>query len=291
MKKYLKYIPAAVIMMLASCSAEEGTMPGTDNNPSVTVYIYPSDAEGADPDTDAKVRFANNQSTTSVYYLVESSEEYRKFFELGSFTGSAEDAYMERVIQSGTKIDVSGATATDVIIPNLTGDFNITAVAVGAGGRKMATNVYSGLIWTDVVDGTFYFGDNSWFGISTTETTLQVLATDKSLYRLKNVFGQGYSMRMQMLNAQGEDEDGVYTLFRIPPTTTPFSIGLSDGNDYPVMIEDVGYWQGNDAYVTSPTGYENGMYDDYTAFICPAWMAVGKGCFSYGQYMFFMPNQ
>ena len=131
----------------------------------------------------------------------------------------------------------------------------------------------------------------AFIGVKETECALEICTTNNSLYRLRDVFGTGYSMKMQLLDVQGEDEDGVYTLFRVPASNTPWQVKLSSGAICDVFVEDIGYWQGNASFVTGVSGYENGFYEDGSAFFRLAWMADGVGCVSYTSPSFFIPYE
>lgn len=66
------------------------------------------------------------------------------------------------------------------------------------------------------------------------------------MYRFKDLYGTGKHLVINMLEQQGTDESGTYSFFRIPATATSWSYG-SYGT---ISVRDIGYWQGNDAYVT-----------------------------------------
>jgi hypothetical protein len=85
------------------------------------------------------------------------------------------------------------------------------------------------------------------------------------------------------------DSDGKYQFFRIPVSETSFNYG----NYGLVSVRDIGYWQGNDAYVTS-SGYESGMYEDYSCFIAAQYYcsagSLGYFLSANSNYDFFIPN-
>ena len=115
-------------------------------------------------------------------------------------------------------------------------------------------------------------------------TTLQVCTTDANLYRFKDVFGAGYSMKIVLLpDYKATDADGEYTFFRVPRAETPYTYGSHGA----VGVRDVGYWQGSDAWVTD-NGYESGMYADYSCFVYVQYF-VSAGNIGYG-YDFFIPE-
>ena len=97
------------------------------------------------------------------------------------------------------------------------------------------------------------------------------------------LYGEGYSMKMDMLDIFGSNDDGDYQFFRVPPTATPYEYG-----EYgPISCRDIGYWQGDAAFVTE-AGYENGMYEDYSCFFYVQ-CYVSAGNLGY-DYNFFVPD-
>lgn len=284
MKKFIYALFAIPASILGACSADEGTEPGTDPSPAVTVYAYDVTDPSLNPDNDVVIRFATNNKAKEVYYLIDNENEAKEFIK-----SNGEDAYIKKVCDTGVKIQVDGACSKDITLTDLHGPCLVSAVASNGTPGKRSSASFVGLDWTDVINGTFYI-QQAFIGIESTQAVLQICTTDKSLYRIKDAFGAGWSVKMQMLDVQGEDEDGVYTLFRIPNTLTPFKVNLQ-GYDTPfqLSVEDIGYWQGKASFVTDVTGYENGMYEDYTAFFRFAWM-VSLGNLSFETPSFFIPN-
>lgn len=283
MNKLIYSLVALPLTLLGACSADEGTEPGTDSYPAVTVYSYqPSDPD-LNPDNDVTVRFATNNAAREVYYLVEDAAQAKDFIEK-----NGEDAYVKRIIENGEKFSVEGATSTDVNLIDKHGEVMISAVASNGNPGKRNYVTFLGLDWEDVIDGTFYI-QQSFIPTQSTFATLQICTTDETLYRLNNAFGEGYAMKIQLLDAYGEDEDGKYRLFRIPEANTPFTFD-NRGTILPIWVEDIGYWQGNSSFVTDVTGYENGMYEDDSAFFRIVWMAGNAGYLSYTTPSFFIPN-
>lgn len=75
LKKYL-YVLVAVAgaVTLAACSADEGTEPGSDGSPVVTIYSYTA-PEGYDADVTTSLRVVPNNRVNRMYVLTELSEE------------------------------------------------------------------------------------------------------------------------------------------------------------------------------------------------------------------------
>ena len=74
------------------------------------------------------------------------------------------------------------------------------------------------------------------------------------------------------------------SFFRIPEQKLPFTYSTY-GN---VSIRDVGFWQGDDAYVTE-NGYESGIYADGSCFICAQYY-VSAGSLGLAMYDYFVAD-
>lgn len=281
MKKYIYrlFMVLLATATMTSCKEDEGTDPGNDPAPSVLIYQYNASRPN-NPDNDVALRFATNSKVAEVYYLVEKTEEKDAYVK-----ANGEDAYLDYVIEKGIKLtDISGASNADIVVTGLYGEYTITAVAMGGGMKASAKTIFTGLEWTDVVSGTYYYAD-SWVdgtpsdkvsGVASSPTVLQVCTTDPTLYRFKDVFGAGSHMKINLIDFEGEDGGGKYQFFRVPPTET----SLTFGNYGAVSIRDIGYWQGKDDFVTVG-GYESGMYENYNCFIYIQYY-VSAGSIGYG---------
>ncbi|MDR2125509.1 MAG: hypothetical protein LBP63_01595 [Prevotellaceae bacterium] len=268
MKKYIFRLFGALLAMaiITSCSEEQGTIPGNDSNPAITVYQYNA-SKPFNVDNDVVIRFATNNQTTEAYYLVEKTiDKDARTASIGRY------AYMDYVIANGTKIDgISGESVAEVTLTDLLGSYTVTAVAVNGSAKTSGSTVFAGLDWKTVTTGTYRFYYPTITGKASIPTTLQVCTTNDRLYRFKDVFGTGYHMKINLLDLTGSDDNnkisghsGIYTFFRILETPTSFTYGDA-GNA--VSVRDIGYWQKNDAWVTE-YGLESGMFEDYTCFIC-----------------------
>lgn len=281
MKKFRYLLMALPVAFLWSCSADEGSDAGSDPNPSVTVFSYSPEDPDMNPDNDVAVRMATNSATTELYYYVEPSADVESFI-----SQNGEEAYVSRVMENGTKVEVSGAENVDITVTDLHGPCTISAVATNGSSAKRAFVTFTGLDWTKVKDGVFMY--NQQFLPQQKQVELQVCTTDETLYRIYDVFNGGLSMKFQLSGYTGKDEDGEYKLLRIPNQNTGWAIKLTDGNTYPLLVQDIGYWQGNSSFVQPGGGYESGMYEDGFCFFYVAWMAGSAGCLEYG-YSFFQP--
>lgn len=285
MKKYIiMSLAAALTFCFTSCKEDNGTEPGTDSQPAATIYTYEPSAP-LNPDNDVNIRFVCNSKTSEAYYLVEKTteKEARKM---------SEAAYADFVVANGTKLQLtedkhSGGKVSEVTVAGLLGDYTITAVAANGGTKTSAMKTFRGLIWEDVVKGTYMYSNaNVQFlmgEITSRPTTLQICTTDETLYRFKDAFGEGMHMKINLLpDLVGEDEGGVYTFFRVKDQV------ISEFKGNKVYVRDIGYWQGDDTYVTEH-GFESGMYEDYSCFIYIQ-CHIGSTSYGYG-YDYFIPDE
>ena len=272
MRKFINKLFAVVLATAAitSCTVEEGTVPGNDKDPNVVVYSYTA-KKPYNEDNDVLLRLAFNSKVEEAYYLAEkATEKESKVASMG------EQGYMDYVVSNGTKV-ANVTTEADLAITDLYGKYAITVVAVSGAKKASAVAEFTGLEWADVINGTYYFGVKPDVTGESRATTLQVCTTDNTLYRFKDVFGKDSHMKFQLLpDYTGTDADGAYTYFRVPATDTPFTYG----NYGTVGVRDIGYWQGNTAWITD-NGYESGMYEDYTCYISVQYYCSG-GSLGYG---------
>ena len=283
MKRY-SYILAALLVgfSFTSCVEELGTEPGNDKLPAVIVYSYSPSSE-YDSDTDQRVRFVSNGKVSKAAYLVEKQADKKAFID-----AQGEAAYAEKVLSQGTAISFASDGVAETTVTGMTGDYEITAAASDGSQSTMRSVKFSGIPWDPnyVIPGTYVLGRASIqnvLGATSFPATLQRHETDETLFRIKGAFGTGSKVTIRLIQQKGEDDDGVYTFFRIPEQAPTFSYG-SYGT---VSVRDVGYWQGDDAYVTD-NGYESGMYADGTCFLCIQYY-VSAGSLGY-TYDYFIPD-
>lgn len=277
-------LAAALTFCFTSCKEDNGTEPGTDSQPAATIYTYEPSAP-LNPDNDVNIRFVCNSKTSEAYYLVEKTTEKEAH-------KMSEAAYADFVVANGTKLQLtedkhSGGKVSEVTVAGLLGDYTITAVAANGGTKTSATKTFRGLMWEDVVKGTYMYSNaNVQFlmgEITSRPTTLQICTTDETLYRFKDAFGEGMHMKINLLpDLVGEDEGGVYTFFRVKDQV------ISEFKGNKVYVRDIGYWQGDDKYVTDH-GFESGMYEDYSCFIYIQ-CHIGSTSYGYG-YDYFIPDE
>lgn len=281
LKKYFYTVwVAAAAIALAACSENEGTNPGSDADPVVTVYQY-EPGEGYNADNDVVLRFVANGKVSDFYYLNETKEAKEAYI-----AANGEQAYIEQVVANGTHVETSSADY-ETTLTDMEGLYAITVVAVSNGGQKKAyETTFLGLAWEDVVSGTYQFGILGDMGLTTTETVLQRCTTDETLFRFKDVFKEGCHLKFSLLpEYTATDSDGTYTFIRVASQST----GLTYGNYGIINCRDIGYWQGNDSFVLEG-GYEGGIYEDYFVFLMLQYY-VSAGSLGYNNYDYFFPNE
>lgn len=221
MKKYINVLVMffLTILVFTSCKEEAGTVPGTDGTPVITLYQYAAEAPEYNPDNDLRIRVAANSQVSEAYYLVEPvTDKTERIKDLG------ETGYMIYVLDNGEKIEgISGASNADIMVTDVQGQCAITVVGTNGSNMSSKEVLFNGLTWNDVVTGTYVFGTKSIqggaaadiVGKTSVPTTLQVCTTNPDLYRFKDVFGTGYSMKINLIDLKGSDKDGKeYQYFR-----------------------------------------------------------------------------
>ncbi len=285
MKRYFYVLASlALAASLLSCEKDKyGTEAGHDSAPNVVLRAFSAELPN-DPDCDAVVRFAANNATTDVYYFAELKSEK-------DGRNLSDEAYAEYVVANGTKLTVEenpfdGSLVADVTVKSLYYENVITAVAVGNGAKSMSSVSFTGLKWNTLCTGTYYFKNS--FSIALVGSTkegvaLQQQDEDKSQYRLKDLYGAGNNLCFFTIDQSATDDDGTYQFARIPAQST----GLIHSKYGVFSIMDVGYWKGDDRYITE-AGYESGIYEDYRCFLFGQYYVSAGGAGS--QYEFFVPD-
>lgn len=267
MKKYISLFASLLaVLAVASCEKDKyGTVPGNDSKPYVVVNVYTPELP-ADPDCDAYVRVAANNATTELYYFAEpiATKEARNL---------PEAEYADYVIEHGTKVssttvsEFDGSLGAEFLMPQLFGKNLISVVAVGANEKYVGSAEYYGLKWNDVATGTYYFGSSSIkniLGATKSGVLMQQSDDDKTLYRFKNLFGDGVHLQFVAYpKYTGSDTHGEYVFLRVPAQPT----GLSHPSYGPMSVRDYGYRAGDDSYIFGG-GYEGGIYADNSVFLC-----------------------
>ncbi len=286
MKKHIILLFAVVAAFSAvSCTVQEGTLPGFDLYPHVVMTLSTPDATVYDTDCDVAVRVAANDATSEVYYFVEPTavKEARNL---------PEAAYADFVVSNGTKVTVTpsefdGALVADFVAQGLSGDNTLSAVAVGGGETFIASKTFFGVKWNTIATGSYTFvkaAIASRAGGETIAATLQQRDDQPGTFRFKNLYGVGYSLEFYLLpDYEATDAYGHYIYARVDPQAT----GLTYGSYGGISVRDVGYWKGDDSWVTEG-GYESCFYDSYLCYMMVQYY-VSAGSLGYG-YDKFIPD-
>lgn len=281
MKKYILLFTAVAALLVTSCTVQEGTEPGNDIYPHVVMTLSQPSLP-YDLDSDTAVRVTANDATTDVYYFVEKTETKKA-------RNLIPEAYADYVIANGQKLSMTtssfdGSQVCDFVAQGLGGDNTLTAVAVSGGVKHMASKTFFGIKWNTIATGSYTFAKDAIAqraGGTTIPATLQQRDDQPGTYRFKDLFGPTYSLVFTILDGYvGEDDGGVYRYIRVEPQ----AIGLTYGTYGGISVRDLGYWQGDDAYVTD-YGYEGGIYDDNSAFLMVQYY-VSAGSLGYGYDLF-----
>lgn len=253
MKKYIFASFAALLgLSLVACEEEAGKAPGSDSNPVVTVYKYEAE-QPYNSDNDARIRFVANNKVSEAYYVVEKTADVKDKI------ANNDEAFISHVISDGKAISgLSVGKDIETMITDLYGPYTVAVVAVNGGKRTISSVDFIGLEWDDVSTGTYTFFAADVVGMESTQTTLQQCTTNKNLYRFKDLYGKGFSLKFSTLpDFEDTDADGTFQFMRVAAQST----GISFGEYGNVSVRDIGYWQGNDAFVTE-YGYNGAYYLD-----------------------------
>ncbi len=275
MKKFKYILMSLPLAFLWSCSADEGTEPGTDSTPVVTMYSYaPEAGSGMNADNDIIVRFATNNAVTELYYLVEAEDDVNAFIDQ-----NGSDAYMQKVIENGVKVDVKGAQNIDENILDQHGSIMVTGVATNGSQRTMANVSFTGLDWNKIVSGQFS-ANNIIQGSKICD--LEACVQDKNLYRIKNAFKDGYSLKFTMMGLKGTNPETGQAFYpvRVPYAQTGFTLNFQDGSSSPLWVMDFAYWQEDSSFATD-SNYWCIVWDDFFCEFNLAWLVNG-GYVAYG---------
>jgi len=271
MKKYLYNIMFAFVGILAltACKEEKGTEPGSDSKPVVTIYQYAAQLP-LSSDNDCIVRVAANSSVEAAYYLAEKADDK-------AGRNMTADAYADYVVSNGKKIDnLSAGNPVDLAVTDMMGDYIITVVGVKGNTKYSTETAFKGLDWRDIATGTYTFAKPKATGQTSTTATLQYCANVDGLYRVKDVFGAGYSLKFTGTGSKGTDKTGNYEVVRVAAQP----IGYSYGSYGEVSVRDVATWQNSDDYL------DNQMYDNgYCYFWVQYFVSAGSLGYGYDEFV------
>lgn len=251
-----------VLLSVAACQKEVGSEPGNDGSPLVTAYQYAA-PKGYNSDEDVQLRFVKNDKVKAAYFLEELSSAKKAAIE-----ADGESAYIAKVIEQGTEIVFDENNASDTILTGLANYYDITVVAVNGSKKVGRSIVFEGLAWKPGVIGTYTFGGNSsqgqalpYRGIAPSSVTVefQQCEFDENLYRFKDVYGAGKSLKIRLTGEDKVDDGrGPFQYFRVADGSYT---GLSYAG-YDVYVRDVGYALSEDYFYALGSDYECGLYDD-----------------------------
>lgn len=183
MKKYLKLaFIAAVAAAFCGCEESEGTDPGSDAAPVVTIYTN-NVPDGYSSDNTVSLRVCPNNMVEKMYVYTELKDDKDAYI---ASNGGA--AYIARVVENGTEYE---GEDTDLVITDLEGIYATTVVAEDAGGSRVAyENIFKGVVWVEagrsyiyqnfVHDGVMYLS-----GYVTVQRQ-----SDSNIFRVNDLFCQ-----------------------------------------------------------------------------------------------------
>ena len=274
MKKHIYRLFIAIVTMafFTACEEEMGTEPGNDSQATVTLYQY-AVGEGYDGDCDVAIRIAANSATTEAYAIAETKEAKEQ-----RIASVGENGYADYVVQNGEKLsEIKGASIQDKVFTGLKGECIITVVAVGNGDKKAAQTSFTGISWSDVAKGTYYFSVANINKIyaESKAVTLQVCDSDPTSYRFKNLFGDNNHLKFTK-TAESNSDGGA--ICRVPAQITPLTFGTHGE----VGVRDVATWQNDDSYL------DCALYNDGNFYVWVQYF-VSAGSLGHG-YDEFIPE-
>jgi hypothetical protein len=198
MIKYISYLFYALLSVFAfaSCAQHEGTEPGNDGSPKVTVYTFKPGAP-YNADNDLQLRLATNSQTSEVYYLAElASQKETNVASMGEY------GYMDYVEEKGKKVEgLGGNSSADIVVTDMIGTYSITIVAVNGGDKTATTVSFMGIEWNAIGEGTY---NSTMFK---KQVKVQVYkAAHADWYKLPSLFEEGKNMVIKMDGANATVE-------------------------------------------------------------------------------------
>ena len=271
--KKLAYILSIALLGLfaASCEVQEGTVPGSDGKPQVTIFQYTPSSE-YNSDEDIKIRFVKNNQTTSAKFLVELTKDKAAAIET-----DGEKAYIEKVLSTGTDIDFSDEGIADTLFTGLANFYDITVVAVNSGKKELCSSTFEGLAWKPGLPGKYTIANATMKGLAggVLTTELQQCESDSTLYRFKDLFGPGKSTKIKLTDDEPFEDPGfgLCNYFRVERQAT----SLVHATYGPVDIVDYGKHLGDQYFYDG--GYDCYMYQDDKYCVLQLLYVVSAGYF------------
>lgn len=275
--KKLAYILSVALLGIfaASCTEQEGTVPGSDGQPKVTIFQYTPSAE-YNADEDVSIRIVKNKQTTSAKYLVELTKDKEAAIE-----ADGEKAYIEKVLANGTDITFSDEGTFDVLLTGLANFYDITVVAVNGSKKELCSSTFEGLAWKPGIKGVYTIYNGNIRGLTAggdagQVTELQQCESDEKLFRFKDLYGAGKSLKIKVTDDDPVDTGtyGLIRYFRVARQST----SLVHATYGPVDVLDFGYDLGDDYFYDG--GYNCYKYDDDGYCVLNLRYRVSAGAFN-----------
>ncbi|MBP5567223.1 MAG: hypothetical protein J6X57_07055 [Bacteroidales bacterium] len=275
--KKLAYILSVALLGIfaASCTEQEGTVPGSDGQPKVTIFQYTPSAE-YNADEDVSIRIVKNKQTTSAKYLVELTKDKEAAIE-----ADGEKAYIEKVLANGTDITFSDEGTFDVLLTGLANFYDITVVAVNGSKKELCSSTFEGLAWKPGIKGVYTIYNGNIRGLTAggdagQVTELQQCESDEKLFRFKDLYGAGKSLKIKVTDDDPVDTGtyGLIRYFRVARQST----SLVHATYGPVDVLDFGYDLGDNYFYDG--GYNCYKYDDDGYCVLNLRYRVSAGAFN-----------
>ena len=222
MKYFYVATAVSVAFFMSACSKHEGTEPGTDPYPAVTIYSL-SVSDEYDSDVTVNLRIVPNGKVDKMYLYYELLEDKE-----AAIATDGEEAYIQYVINNGT--EYSGETQ-EVVLEDLSGLYAISVVAVGGSSAEMYEYQFKGVVWID--GGRAYVQENivGLYGYVTVERQ-----SEDNVFRVVGLYTQ--------LNEDlGDPDDRFVFTFDSSHTCTAFSTDW-DPYIYIGYEDDDSLWHG-----------------------------------------------
>ena len=248
--KYITFAFTLSAIALTSCEEDApGTTPGNDSEPHIIVNNY-APGDEYEGDTDRRFRVTTNNKVNEVYYLVEPKENAEAYK-----NQNGEQAYIDKVLAEGKKVDIGGNEDKDIVVTGLKGKYLISFVGVNGGQRFLASAEFFGQSWETIAKGVYksdilsndkYQSENDTiFYKRGIEVELQHSLDTPEKYRFHNVYGKNANLVFTKTEEKGVDEDGVnITYIIVESGTTPLKTKKLN-----IQYNDIATWRNDAEYM------------------------------------------
>ena len=224
MRKYIYSIltVAMSLFTFSSCSYDDGVERGGDKDMKITLYEYSVSAP-LSVDNDLHLRVCGNNLVQEVYYKVFSETDYSQL---------SESAIVDKTKSEGTKAELAedpqnGGYVADFVVKDMVNACRIAIVGVNGNNYSFASTEFFGLQYEDICKGKYKFAsfyEKSIGGVAPAEVVLQKCTNKEGLYRFKDLYGTGCSLKFYLTGETAKDKDGnVYKEIYSPSNDTPYS--------------------------------------------------------------------